>query len=83
MLTVTAAPLEAASMKVAPPLDCHEQNNVNQPAVLASVNQSWPFDALLVFEGDCTCCFRKHDGLKCDKPFVRDLMLGLYAEVLN
>ena len=70
-------------MKVAPPLDCHEQNNVNQPAVLASVDQSWPFDALLVFEGDCTCCFRKHDGLKCDKPFVRDLMLGLYAEVFN
>ena len=22
---------------------------------------------LFVFESDCTCCFRKHDGMKCDK----------------
>ena len=60
-----------------------EQDDVKQPAELASMEKSWLLDALFVFEGDCTCCFRKHDGMKCDKPFVRDLMLGLYAEVLN
>ena len=60
-----------------------EQDDVKQPAELASMEKSWLLDALFVFEGDCTCCFRKHDGMKCDKPFVRDLMRGLYAEVLN
>ena len=24
--------------------------------------------ALFVFEGDCSCCFHMHDGMKCDKP---------------
>ena len=60
-----------------------QQGDITQPAELASVEQSWLLDALFVFEGECNCCFRKHDGMKCDKPFVRDLMLGLYAEVLN
>ena len=60
-----------------------EQDDVKQPAELASMEKSWLLDALFVFEGDCTCCFREHDGMKCDKPFVRDLMLSLYAEVLN
>ena len=55
---------------------------LQEDQVLASVDQSWLLDALFVFEGDCTCCLRKHEGMKCDKPFVRDLMLGLYAEVL-
>ena len=56
---------------------------LQEDQALASVDQSWLLDALFVFEGDCTCCLRKHEGMKCDKPFVRDLMLGLYAEVLN
>ena len=51
--------------------------------ILASVDQSWLLDALFVFAGDCTCCFRKHEGMKCDKPFVRDMMLGLYAQLFN
>ena len=55
---------------------------LQEDQVLASVDQSWLLDALFVFEGDCTCCLRKHEGMKCDKPLVRDLMLGLYAEVL-
>ena len=46
------------------------------------LEQSWLLGALFGLEGDCTCCFRKHDGMKYDKPFVR-LMLGLYAEVLK
>ena len=54
---------------------------LQEDQVLASVDQSWLLDALFVFEGDCTCCLRKHEGMKCDKPFVRDLILGLYAEV--
>ena len=54
---------------------------LQEDQTLVSVDQSWLLDALFVFEGDCTCCFRKHDGMKCDKPFVRDLTLGLYAEV--
>merc|ERR1719203_1348751 len=40
-------------------------------------------DALLIFEGDCTCCRRKHEGTnRCDKEYVRDIVLGVYAEVL-
>ena len=50
---------------------------------LASVDESWLLDALFVLEGDCNCCFRKHEGTKCDKPFVRDMMVGLYAELPN
>ena len=50
---------------------------------LASVDQSWLLDALFVFAGDCTCRFRKHEGMKCDKTFVRDMMLGLDAQLLN
>ena len=46
------------------------------------LEQSWLLGALFGLEGDCTCCFRKHDGMKYDKPVVR-LMLGLYAEVLK
>ena len=45
--------------------------------------KSWLLDALFVFEGDCASCFRKHEDMKCDKPSVRDMMLGLYAKVLN
>ena len=55
---------------------------LQKDSTLASVDRSWLLDALFVFEGDCTCCLRKHEGMECDKPFVRDLILGLYAEVL-
>ena len=40
---------------------------LQEDQVLASVDQSWLLDALFVFEGDCTCCLRKHEGMKCDK----------------
>ena len=32
---------------------------------------------LFVFEGDCTCCFRKRDGMKCDTSayFLRGMTL--------
>ena len=56
---------------------------LQEDQTLASVDESWLLDALFAFEGDCTCCFRKHEGMKCDKPFVRDVMVGLYAELLN
>ena len=32
------------------------------------LEQSRLLGALLAFEGDCSCCFRMHDGMKCDKP---------------
>ena len=32
----------------------------------AGVSGSFFGDELFVFEGDCTCCFRKHDGMKCE-----------------
>ena len=56
---------------------------LQEDQTLSSVDQSWLLDELFVIEGDCTCCFRKHEGTKCDKPFVRDMMVGLYAELLN
>ena len=56
---------------------------LQEDQTLASMDQSSLLDALFVFEGDCTCCFRKHEGMNCDKPFVRDIMVGLYAEVLH
>ena len=56
---------------------------LQEDQTLSSVDQSWLLDELFVIEGDCTCCFRKHEGTKCDKPFVRDIMIGLYAEVFN
>ena len=56
---------------------------LQEDQTLASVDQSWLLVALFVFAGDCTCCFRKHEGMKCDKPFVRDMMLGLYAQLFN
>ena len=56
---------------------------LHEDQAFASVDRSWLLDALFVFEGNCTFCFRKHEGVKCDKPFVRDMMVGLDAEVLN
>ena len=32
-----------------------------------SAHQLYISATLFVFESDCTCCFRKHDGMKCDK----------------
>ena len=40
---------------------------LQKDSTLASVDRSWLLDALFVFEGDCTCCLRKHEGMKCDK----------------
>merc|ERR1712151_1368321 len=40
-------------------------------------------DELLVFEGDCTCCSRQHSGMvACDKETLRDVFVGIYADVL-
>ena len=37
---------------------------------------------VLMSEGDRTYCFRKHNGMKCDKPFVC-IKFCLYTEVFN
>jgi len=50
---------------------------------LEAIDPSWLFDALFVFEGECTCCFRQHEVGVCDKPAIRDLMLGLYIVLLR
>ena len=34
----------------------------------SGLEQSRLLDALFAFAGDCSCCFRKHDSMKCDKP---------------
>ena len=55
---------------------------LQEDQTLASMDPSWLLDALSLFESDCTCCFRKHDGVNCVKPFGR-LLLGLCGVVLK
>ena len=50
---------------------------------LSEVGEEEVEDTILVFEGDCTCCARNHRGMKqCDKETLRDVFVGLYADVL-
>merc|ERR1712211_28246 len=53
-------------------------------AVLTPIEDSWICEAILIFEGECTCCDRRHEGMpRCDKEVLRDTALGLYAELLH
>ena len=50
---------------------------------LTKVEENQVDDTILVFEGQCTCCARKHEKMsKCDKETLRDVFLGIYATML-
>jgi hypothetical protein len=58
-------------------------HDTDQEAQLMNINEDDVGDAILVFDGDCTCCDREHQGMPmCDKEVLRDVFLGIYAEVL-
>lgn len=49
---------------------------------LTSLTDEWLEQALHVFEGELTCCRRKHVGMEqCDKQYLVIPMLGLWAKV--
>jgi len=42
----------------------------------------WLTQSIYVFNGNLTCCRRKHEGMaKCDKELLRTPMLGLWAQL--
>merc|ERR1719433_1951218 len=42
----------------------------------------WLTQSIYVFQGNLTCCRRKHEGMdKCDKEFLVIPMLGLWAQL--
>ena len=51
---------------------------------LITVDEDQVCDTILVFEGDCACCARRHEGMsRCDKETLRDVIAGIYAAKLN
>mmetsp|Transcript_44199 Transcript_44199/g.127889 ORF Transcript_44199/g.127889 Transcript_44199/m.127889 type:complete len:1037 (-) Transcript_44199:121-3231(-) len=49
---------------------------------LSNIEDGTIDDTILVFEGNCTCCVRNHHNMDhCDKETLRDVFLGLYADV--
>ena len=49
---------------------------------LINVDEHQVDDTLLVFEGDCACCARRHEGMcRCDKETLGDVIEGVYAAI--
>merc|ERR1712159_882520 len=64
-------------------LDTDGQSSRNQMHCMQPLDREWIAEAIFIFEGDCTCCTRNHVGAtRCDKEFLRDPILGLYAELV-
>lgn len=53
------------------------------PGLIERLDHAWASEVMAVFEGQLTCCARQHDGwTRCDKEFLRDAVLGLYADLV-
>jgi len=59
-----------------------EKMNKDGSISLSKLGEATVNDTILVFEGECTCCARNHHNMaKCDKETLRDVFIGLYADI--
>lgn len=60
-----------------------DHHHLDEHVALAPVAEESLAHTIRVFDGDCACCARNHEGLEsCDKELLRDLFLALYAKLL-